>query len=274
MHKKEKKILLFLFTSLLAVVIFIPFIWMLSASLKNLTQLYAYPPKIIPKPPQWHNYVQAATSIPIFGAYGNSLKIAVITTAVQIMTAAMAGYAFAKLKFKGSGFIFMVFLATMMVPSQITMIPSFILFKKIGLLDTHLALILPAALFNAFGVFLLRQFFMGIPDSLQEAATIDGAGVPRIFISVYFPLIKPAISAYAIFTFMGSWNNFLYPLLFLNSPGKFTVPLVLSTFQGQYTTNWPVLMAACAMAVIPVLIVYVFGQKYMIEGIALSGLKS
>lgn len=274
MSRKVKKFLLFLFTCFLAVIIIIPYIWMISASLKDLPQLYSYPPQIFPKKPIWKNYVEAVVSIPMLQAYWNSVKIAVLTTAAQVITASMAAYAFAKLKFPGRGVIFMVFLATMMVPTQITMIPTFMVFKNLGLINTHLALILPGALFNAFGVFLLRQFFMGVPDSLQEAAVIDGASLPRIYLSIYFPLIRPAVSAYAILTFMGSWNNYLYPLLFLSSPKKFTVPIVLASFQGQYTTNWPVLMAACVLAVIPLLIVYIFGQRYIIEGIALSGMKA
>ncbi|CCZ34543.1 probable ABC transporter permease protein yesQ [Firmicutes bacterium CAG:646] len=192
----------------------------------------------------------------------------------QLLTATMAGYSFAKLKFRGHGVIFVLFLATMMVPSQVTMIPLFLIMKKIGLLGSHMSLILPAALFNAFGVFLMRQFIAGLPDELEEAAIIDGASVPQIFFRIIIPLVKPSMAAFGIFVFLGQWNSFMYPLIFLNKTETFTVPLLLNFFKGTYATDYPLLMAGTVISVVPVLIVYLFFQKQIIQGIAITGMKN
>ena len=193
---------------------------------------------------------------------------------VQLLTASMAGYAFAKLKFKGHNVIFVLFLATMMIPSQVTMIPLFIIMKNLKLLGTHWSLILPASLFNAFGVFLMRQFTASLPDELEEAAIIDGASVPQIFFKIIMPLIKPSMAAFGIFVFLGQWNNFMYPLIFLNKTETFTVPLLLNFFKGNYATNYPLLMAGTMISIVPVLVVYIFFQKQIIQGIAITGMKS
>ncbi len=170
--------------------------------------------------------------------------------------------------------IFVLFLATMMVPSQVTMIPLFLIMKKIGLLGSHMSLILPAALFNAFGVFLMRQFIAGLPDELEEAAIIDGASVPQIFFRIIIPLVKPSMAAFGIFVFLGQWNSFMYPLIFLNKTETFTVPLLLNFFKGTYATDYPLLMAGTVISVVPVLIVYLFFQKQIIQGIAITGMKN
>jgi multiple sugar transport system permease protein len=185
----------------------------------------------------------------------------------------MAAYAFAKIKFPLRDFIFILFLATMMVPEQVTIIPLYLMMKQFGWIDTHLPLIVPAALINAFGVFLLRQFIKSIPNELEEAAIVDGANRWTIYSRIIIPLIKPALSALGIFTFLGMWNAFFKPLIFLNSIEKFTVPMMLNQFRGQYTTDWALLMAASSIAIVPVLIVYIIGQRYIIEGVTLTGIK-
>jgi multiple sugar transport system permease protein len=184
----------------------------------------------------------------------------------------MAAYAFAKINFPGREVVFLLFLATMMVPGQVTIIPLFLIMQRLGWIDTHLALIVPGALFNAFAVFLLRQFIRGIPKELEEAAIVDGANRWRIYWQIVVPLLVPAMAALGIFLFLGSWNNFFGPLIFLNSPDLFTVPLMLNQFRGQYTIDWTLLMAGSAIAVIPVLVVYMIGQRQIIEGITLTGL--
>ncbi|WP_051208929.1 ABC transporter permease [Butyrivibrio sp. WCD3002] len=188
--------------------------------------------------------------------------------------ASMAGYSFAKLKFTGHNLVFILFLATMMIPSQVTMIPLFVIMKKLHLLGSHMSLILPASLFNAFGVFLMRQFIASLPGDLEEAAIIDGCSVPQIFIHVILPLIKPSMAAFGIFVFLGQWNNFLYPLIFLNKTETFTVPLMLNFFKGTYATDYPLLMSGTVISIIPVLIVYVIFQRQIIQGIAITGMKS
>ncbi len=185
----------------------------------------------------------------------------------------MAAYAFAKLRFRGSGLLFILFLATMMIPKQVTMIPLYLIMDKINWLDTHLTLIVPGALFNAFAVFLLRQFIRGIPKELEEAAVMDGANPFRIYWSVILPLIRPALAAVGIFIFMGTYNNFIDALIYLSTPENFTVPLLLNNFKGLYVTNWSYMMAGATISVVPVIIVYLFAQRHIIEGVTLTGIK-
>jgi multiple sugar transport system permease protein len=257
-----------------SITMLVPFIWMISTSLKDIGQVFIIPPVWIPHPIRWSNYIKAWTALPFANAYINSIKIAAIVVIAQLLTSSMAAYAFAKIKFPGRDTIFIIFLATMMVPGQVTMIPTFILMKYIGWIDTHLPLIVPPSLFNAFGVFLLRQFMLSLPKELDEAAIIDGANHWFIYWKISLPLITPALSALGIFSFMGTWNNFMGPLIYLNTPEKYTVPLLLNFFKGMYITDWTLMMAASAIAIIPVLIVYLIGQKYIIEGVALTGIKA
>ena len=251
-----------------------PFVWMVLTSLKNTSQVYANPPVWIPNPVVWQNFPDSLIALPFGTAYFNSFYIAAIIVACTLITSAMAGYAFARLKFPGRDVIFIVFLATMMIPFQLTIIPLFIIMRDLNWLDSHLSLIVPAALFNALGVFLMRQFIKGIPAELEEAAIVDGANRWTIFWNVIMPLLKAPLSALGIFTFLASWNNFLYPLIMLNTPDTFTVPLMLNQFRGQYATEWTMVMAGSTIAVVPVLIVYVITQRQIIQGIAMTGLKA
>lgn len=268
------KVIVYIVLSLGAVIMVLPFLWTVLSSLKNMGQTFAVPPKIIPDPFVWENYPESLQALPFGRAYFNSFYIAVVVVAVQLLTASMAGYAFAKLKFSGHNLLFVLFLATMMIPSQVTMIPLFIIMKNLGLLGTHMSLILPAALFNAFGVFLMRQFIAALPDELEEAAIIDGAPVPMIFFKIVLPLVKPSLAAFGIFVFLGQWNNFLYPLIFLNKTESFTVPLLLNFFKGTYATDYPLLMAGTVISMLPVLVVYMFFQKQIIQGITVTGMKN
>ena len=268
------KLILYIVLSLGAFLMVLPFIWTVLSSLKNMKQTFAVPPTILPDRVIWENYPESLSALPFGRAYFNSIYIAVIVTVIQLFTASMAGYAFAKLKFRGHNLLFILFLATMMIPSQVTMIPLFIIMKNLGLLGTHMSLILPASLFNAFGVFLMRQFIASLPDELEEAAIIDGASVPQIFFRIVLPLVKPSLAAFGIFVFLGQWNNFLYPLIFLNRTESFTVPLLLNFFKGTYATDYPLLMAGTVISILPVLVVYMFFQKQIIQGIAITGMKN
>ncbi|MEK3889734.1 carbohydrate ABC transporter permease [Bacillus sp. FSL K6-3431] len=256
-----------------SLIMIFPFIWSITSSLKDISQIFLVPPEFIPKPFVWSNYPASLQAMPFGQAYWNSFYITVLVVGIQILTASMAAYAFAKIRFPGSNFLFVFFLATMMIPKQVTMIPTFMIMEKINWLDTHLPLIIPGALFNAFAVFLLRQFVMGIPKDLEEAAVIDGANPLRIYWHVILPLIRPAMAAVGIFIFMGTWNNFLEPLIYLSTPELFTVPLLLNYFKGLYVTDWALMMAGSVISVIPVLIIYIFAQKHIIEGVALTGMK-
>lgn len=267
-----EKIILYLLLSLIALITLFPFLWMISSSLKTETEMFVFPIQWIPEVFHWENYEKAwkMTSFPL--ALFNSLKVSVIITIGQVLTSAMAGYAFAKIKFRGRNKVFIGYLATMMVPFQVVMIPQFILFRKIGLINNHLALILPG-IFTVFGVFMLKQFFMGIPDEILEAARIDGCSEAGIMFRVVIPLSKAALSSLAIFTFRWQWNDYLAPLIYLNDKELFTIPLALSTFRMENLTLYTLIMAGSVISLVPVILVFLFTQKYLIQGIAMTGLK-
>lgn len=251
-----------------------PFLWMVFSSFKPLDEIFAQPPKLLPQIWQPGNYVTTLQGANFAQGFFNSFYIAATVTIVSLFTCAMAAYAFARIRFPGSNAIFAVFLATLMVPIQLTIIPLYIILSRIGWVDTHLALIVPPALFNAFGVFLLRQYVRGIPIELEEAAAIDGAGRIRSFFTIILPLLRTPMTALGIFVFLGQWNNFFYPLIFLNTDTKFTIPLLVNQFKGQYSSDWTSLMAAATLAAAPLLIVFIIAQRQIVEGIALSGSKT
>lgn len=217
------------------------------------------------------NYVEMFSVIPFGRFYLNSLIVAVATVILQILTASLAAFAFARLRFRGREALFVLYLATLMIPSQVTMIPNFILIRYLRWYNTYQALILPSA-FSVFSTFLLRQYFMSVPLDLDEAARMDGAGSLRIWSQVILPLAGPVIATLTIFNFQASWNEFLWPLVITNSAEMRTIPVGLSSFQGQYSTEWHLLMAGSVVALLPVLIIYIFGQNWFVQGITLSGM--
>lgn len=258
---------------LLALMSLFPFIWMLGSSLKENSEMFTYPPRLFPDIPRWMNYVEAVTSVNFGQGFLNSIKLAVINTVGQVLTSAMAGYALGKLKFKGSNWVFAGFIGVMMIPYTVIVIPIFSIFNLLGLIDTHLGIILMTFGYMPMGVFLCRQFIMSLPNDLMDAALIDGAGYGRIFFTLILPLIKPAIASLAIFSFLWNWNSYFTPMIFLQSQEKFTVPLLLQMFKGKHFTDWSLIMAASTISVLPAMIVYLFGQKYVIEGITITGMK-
>jgi multiple sugar transport system permease protein len=266
-------VLLYVAVTIGALVMFMPFAWMLLASLKDLGQIYQVPPNWIPDPFVFQNYVNAWTSVPFATGYINSAIVTVTVVVVNLLTCSMAAYAFARIEFPFRHTLFILFLATLMVPEQVTIIPLYIIIESVGLIDTLLSLIIPYALFNAFGVFLLRQFIKSLPIDLEEAAIVDGANRWTIYWRIILPLIRPALAAFGIFTFLFQWNNFFRPLVFLNNIDNYTVPLAINFFRGQYATDFALLMAGSAISIVPVLIVYAIGQRQIIEGIATTGLK-
>ncbi len=250
-----------------------PFIWMLLTSLKTLPQLLQNPLEFLPNPWTVDNYSEAWNAVPFGQAYLNSLYITVLVVAGTLVTASMAGYAFARIRFKGSKVLFIVFLATQMIPAQVTLIPFYLLMSNLGWVDSHLALIVPGMIANPFAVFLMRQFVLSLPKELEEAALVDGAGRLRTFFSIVLPNLRPGLAALAIITALGVWNAFLFPLVLLNSPDLFTVPLLLASFQGQHgSVNYGLVMAASAIATVPMLIVFVIGQRKILNSMAASGL--
>lgn len=257
-----------------AIVFGLPFFWMLSTSLKPIEDVFLLPIKWIPNPIKWNNYLEALTAVPFGRYFINSTKITLFSIIGHLISCTLAAYGFARIPFKGRDILFFLLLGTMMLPSQVTIIPLFIIFKQLGWVNTHLPLYIPSFFGGAFYIFLLRQYFMTIPTELEEAAIIDGCGYIRIFWDIYLPLSKNALITVVIFSFMGSWNDFFRPLIFINSPDKFTVPLGLAGFRSEMGNYWHYLMAASVVAVIPCILLYFFFQRYFIEGIALTGLKS
>jgi multiple sugar transport system permease protein len=270
---KIRTLLLHFLLIFASAIMFGPFIWMALSGLKDLAQIFQVPPTFFPNPWIWGNISRSLTAMPFEKAYFNSAYISITIVLGQLLTCSMAAYAFAKINFPFRNILFILFISMLMVPEQVTIVPLYIILKNIGWLDTHLSLIIPDALFSAFGVFLLRQFFMGIPRDLSEAAYVDGANMWTIYWRIMIPLIRPALSALAIIAFLGTWNNFFKPVIFLSSTEKFTVPLMLSTFKGLYVTDWTLMMAGSSIAVLPVLIVYLVLQRNIIEGIAMTGIK-
>ncbi len=249
-----------------------PFLWMLSTSLKDLNDIFVYPPKWLPSKFHFENFTRAFQAAPFGRYYLNSIFVAVTVTIGQLITCSMAAFAFARLKFWGRDVLFMIFLATMMIPGQVTMIPSFMVLYWFGWIDSYKALIVPG-LASAFGTFLLRQFFMTIPKELEEAAYIDGCSRFKVLWRIIAPLSKPALATLAIFTFMGVFNDFIWALIVISSEEMRTVQLGLAIFRDRYLTDWDLMMAGSVTATLPILIVFFFTQKYFIKGITLSGLK-
>ncbi|NOU76905.1 ABC transporter permease subunit [Paenibacillus sp. LMG 31458] len=270
---KVSTIILHVLLILASVVMFGPFLWMAFSGLKDLAQIFQVPPTLFPNPWRWENISRSLTAMPFDKAYINSAYISVIVVLSQLLTCSMAAFSFAKIDFPFRNALFILFLSMLMVPEQVTIVPLYIILKNLGWLDTHLSLIVPDALFSAFGVFLLRQFFMGIPRDLSEAAYVDGANMWKIYWRIMVPLIRPALASLAIVSFLGNWNSFFKPVIFLSSTDNFTVPLMLSTFKGLYVTDWTLMMSGSAIAVMPVLLVYLVLQRNIIEGISMTGIK-
>jgi multiple sugar transport system permease protein len=266
-----RSILLHVVIVLGALAMFFPFYWTLVTSLSPGTGL-STAPSVIPADPGLDAYVQLFQDLPFARVVGNSLLLAVITTLVQLFTSATAAYAFSRLPFRGRTVVFGIYLATMMIPLQVLVVPLFAELKAFGLVDTYLGALLPTFA-AAFGIFLLRQAMNQVPAELDEAAAIDGAGHFRIFWTVILPNIRPALATLAVFAFMGSWNSFLWPLVVLRSPELQTLPVALAGLQGQYTTQWDIVMAGSVVSILPMLAIYLFAQKYVIQGVANTGLK-
>ncbi len=250
-----------------------PLLWMFTSSLKTVKQTMAYPPEFIPNPIVWNNFADAWKAAPFGQFLLNSFKIAVSTTFGSVLVSALAAYAFARLQFKGKNIVFGALLATMMIPYTVRVIPLFVMMRLIGWVNTHYALIMPPALSNVFGVFLLRQFFMSLPHELDEAALIDGSSYMGIFWRILLPLSKPALATLGLFVFRTSWNQFLPALIFIRSMIKQTITVGLTIFQDEFTIDWHLMMAASTFAVLPVLIIYITAQKYFVKGIVLTGIK-
>lgn len=247
-----------------------PFIWMLLTSLKTYAESIHVPPVLIPEHFQWGNYYEVFELLPFFKFMLNTFIITVVRTAGQLFFCSLAAYAFARIEFPGRNVLFMLALAVLMVPGQVFLLPQYMIMVKLGWLNSLQAVIVPG-LFSAFGTFLLRQFFMGLPKELEEAARLDGCNHFQIYWKIMLPLAKPGLIALGIFTTLWSWNELMWPLIVNSSPDSMTLSAGLSSLQGQYLTNYPILMAGSFLAILPMLILFIFLQKQFIEGIAVTG---
>lgn len=274
--EKTQKVSIYILLTIGALSMILPFLWMMTTSLKTLDAIFIQPKNwiqmYIPTTFIWQNYIDTFKVVPFARFYLNSIIVGVIVTIGQVMTSSLAAYAFSRLQFPGRDKIFFAYLATMMIPGSVTMIPVFVLMKVFNWIDTYKALIVPA-IFTAYGTFMLRQFFMTLPKDLEDAAKIDGCSFFRIYWTIILPLSKPALATLTVFTFMGNWGSFMWPLLVTNSMEMRTLPIGLQSFQTQYSTDWHLLMAGSVMAMLPIILIFIFNQRYFVEGVKLSGIK-
>ncbi len=268
---KPGTVLSYTLLSLIAIAFLVPLIWMLGTSLKLPQEVFSVPPSVFGETLQWTNFTRAWSAMPFNRFLFNSMFVGVVSTFITVLGSAMAAYAFARIPFKGRETLFLLYIATLMIPVQVTIVPLFIIMRDFGWIDTYQAMIFPVS-FTAFGTFLIRQFFLTIPFDFEDSARIDGAGRVTLFLRIMLPLGKSAIVTLAIFHFVTQWKNFLWPLIVVNRTSMMTIPLGLDRFQGQFGTQWHLLMAATALGVLPGLIIFLFLQKQLADGIAMSGL--
>lgn len=256
-----------------SVLFLLPFLWLVSTSLKPTTQIFTWPPQWIPNPVYWRNYLDAMEYIPFFTYLKNTVVITVFSTLGVVLSCPLVAYSFAKLEWKGRDTLFFITIAVMMIPGQVTMIPLFILFEKMGWVGTNLPLIVPAFFGVPFFIFLLRQFFLGLPNELIDSARMDGAGEFRIYWQIMLPLAKPAVLAVGLFQFMAGWTDFIGPLLYLTEPDSYTMSLGLQQFQSEKGSEWGLMMAVATMMTMPIIVLFFLLQKTFIQGITFTGIK-
>lgn len=267
------KTLVYVILLIITAAMIVPFLWMLSASIKSNREVFLMDPFVwIPEQPKWDNYIKIWTKIPLLKFVQNTVFLTLVVTFLQLLTSSFAAYSFAKLEFKHKNALFLAYIATIAMPWQVYMVPQFIMMRSMGLNDKLLAMICLQA-FSAFGVFLMKQFYEGIPSELCEAARIDGMSEYKIYAKIMLPLSKPSLSTLTIFTFVNTWNDYLGPLIYLKSEQKKTIQLGLKMFISQYSSDYGLIMAGSVLSLIPVLAVFLCLQKYFVEGVASTGLK-
>jgi multiple sugar transport system permease protein len=258
---------------LLGILFITPFVWLISTSLKPASQIFVVPPQWIPNPFMWSNYPQALTYIPFFQYMGNTFYIAGFNVLALSISSSFIAYGFARIAWPGRGVVFGILLSTLMIPYAVTLIPTFLVFRKLGWVGSYLPLTIPALFGDAFSIFLLRQFYMTIPQELSEAARIDGASEYAIYGRIILPLSKPALATVALFTFMYNWNDLLGPLIYLSDKDRYTLALGMNGFFSRAGTQWAMLMAASTVMILPIIILFFFAQRTFIQGVALTGIK-
>jgi len=256
-----------------AVVLMLPLAWMFSTSLKDLGVVFSIPPQWIPNPPRWENYIEIFRVVPFGRYFINTGTVTLLNVIGKVLSCSLVAFAFARLRWRGRDVMFLIMLATLMLPYQVTLIPQFVIYRKLDWIDTYLPLVLPNWFGGPFLTFLLRQYYLTIPMELDDAARIDGASIFDTYLRIILPLSKPGLAAVAIFMFNSSWNAFLGPLIYLHTRERYTLAMGLRTFQDQYYTSWHLLMAASLVSMLPVLVIFFFAQKYFIQGIVFTGVK-
>jgi multiple sugar transport system permease protein len=274
MKNREKTLyfILHIFLISFAIIMVLPFVWMILTSIKTVVEIMKVPPKLLPEDPQWSNYKEIFSEIPFMKYYYNTIVVVIMRTGSQLFLCSLGGFAFAKLKFKGRDAIFFICLCILMVPTQMILIPNYIIMQKLQCLNTITSVALPG-MFSAFGIFLMRQAFLSLPDEIIEAGRVDGCNYFQIYYKLLLPLVKPAMSALGIFTLIYSWKDFLWPLIVTSTDQVRVLSVGIALLQGQYSSEFHLIMAANVLATVPVLIIFIFLQKYFVEGIAFSGLK-
>ncbi len=270
--RKVKGILRYVLLVVLAMFFLFPIYWMFVSSLKSPSEIFAFPPKLIPENPVWSNYTKVFSQVPFARYMLNTFFVASVVTIVALLLHSMAAYSLARLKYPGRNLLFILVISTLMIPFSAILIPLFLIVRNFGWIDSYRGLIIPA-IPHAFGIFFLRQFYLGFPRELEEAAIIDGSGLVRVFFKIVLPLSKPVLSALAVFFFLANWNSFMWPLVIINSPEMRTVQLGIAQYGGEYNNPWAIQLAACTVALIPTLIVFVVLQKQLMQSIKMTGMK-
>lgn len=271
--RTTKYVLLWTIIILVCIVSLFPFFWMVRSSLMTKTEIFTTPMKWVPEVPQWMNYKDALSKIPFFKFFMNSFFLVIVNIAGKLLSSSLVAFGFARIDFKWKNFWFALVIATMMIPWSVLLIPQFMLWSEIGLYNTYFPLTVPAFFLDGFYIFLLRQFFVTIPREYDEAAIVDGAGYLQIYAKIMLPMSKPALMTVCVFTFMNTWNDFIGPMIYLKDVPKYTVSLGLQQFISQFTTEWHYMMAAATVAVLPMIMMFFFAQRYFIEGMNFSGVK-
>ncbi|WP_214078792.1 carbohydrate ABC transporter permease [Mesotoga sp.] len=270
--RRVKGILRYFLLVILAMFFLFPIYWMFVSSLKSPSEIFAFPPKLIPENPVWSNYTKVFSQVPFARYMLNTFFVASVVTIVALLLHSMAAYSLARLNYRGRNFLFILVISTLMIPFSAILIPLFLIVRNFGWIDSYRGLIIPA-IPHAFGIFFLRQFYLGFPRELEEAAIIDGSGLVRVFFKIVLPLSKPVLSALAVFFFLANWNSFMWPLVIINSPEMRTVQLGVAQYGGEYNNPWAIQLAACTVALIPTLIVFVVLQKQLMQSIKMTGMK-
>jgi multiple sugar transport system permease protein len=270
---KPSKVVTYIFLIFFSILFLLPFFWMITTAVKPANEIFTYPPKFIPSKIEWSNFTKAWTVQPFTLFFKNSMIVVIACTLGQMISSSLVAYGFARFEFKGRDILFVILLGTMMIPWDVTMIPTYMLFNKFGWINTLKCLTIPSWFGSAYYIFLMRQFLMGIPKELEEAARIDGANAFQIFVRIFIPLMRPALVLVAVFTMMGAWNDYMGPLIFLNDQRKYTLALGLAQFKGMHGVDTASIMAITCIVSIPAIIMFFFAQKSILEGISTSGLK-